>query len=120
MLNPVPGNERHLPALDGSNRDGGRRFSVGGVDVHLPYIVEERIEARPPEDPDPDGLASLPAQAVFSFVLELGALLDSSDFDFSDFPDFAAAGVEASPAGDSALSPPLFEVAPAFDLESVE
>ena len=123
MLHPVPGNERHLSALDGPNRDRGGRLSVRGVDVDFPDVLEKRIEARSSEDPDPDGLAFVPVQAVFSFVLEFRVLPDSSDdFDVSEVPvfsDLAAPGVEASPPEDSALSPPLLEAAPAFDLESV-
>jgi hypothetical protein len=122
VLDAVPGNERHRPALDRPHRDRGGRFSKRRVDLDFTDVLEERIEARPPEDPDPDGLVSLPAQALFSFVVELAGLSGLSDFpDFSDFSDLATAVAEASPREESsALSPPPFEAAPTFDLESVE
>jgi hypothetical protein len=58
----VPRQERHPPAADLADGDGRRRLSVGRLDVDGLDIGEERVEARPSEDPDVGG-----AQADFPF-----------------------------------------------------
>jgi hypothetical protein len=43
--------ESHAATLDRPERYGGRGLPVGGLDLHLFDVVEERVEARPPQDP---------------------------------------------------------------------
>ena len=48
----VPRQERHAPPGDVGQEDRIRRRAIRRVDLDLADVVEERVEARPPEDPD--------------------------------------------------------------------
>jgi len=116
VLDPVAGEEGHLSPLDRPHGDRCGGLSVWSVDVDLPDVLQERIEAGPAEDPDPDGLSARPAQADFSLVLEAAGLSGLSGFD--EVSDLAGE-VDPSPE-ESEESPPAFDATSAFDRESVE
>jgi hypothetical protein len=118
VLHPVTGQERDLASLDAAHGDRCGGIPVRRVDVDLADALQERVEPGPTKYADPDGLVPPPAQADFSFVLEVEGLSALSAF--ADVPDVVAED-EPSPE-ESEVSPPLapFDPTPAFDRESVE
>ena len=71
VVRPVAGEEGDLVSLDASDRDLTRRRAERSGDLLEGDVVEERVEARPAEDPDQADLASdLPdPESFFDSVL---------------------------------------------------
>jgi len=77
MVAAVPGQERHVDAINGTDGQGRRRFAIRRIDVDLPGVLEKLIETGPADDSD--------------HGLSLSELIDeppgflSSDFELVDF-----------------------------------
>jgi len=64
VLAPVSRKEGHRDTSDSPDVERRRRVAVRGLDGHFLDVLEERVEAGSPEDPDADG-----AQAERSLAL---------------------------------------------------
>jgi hypothetical protein len=52
MVAAVPGQERHVDAINGTDGQGRRRFAIRRLDVDLPGVLEKLIETCPADDSD--------------------------------------------------------------------
>jgi hypothetical protein len=55
VVAPVPGDERHLASADLADDQRVGRGAVGGVDLQLDHVVEERVETAAADDADVGG-----------------------------------------------------------------
>jgi hypothetical protein len=102
MLHAVPGDERHLPAIDGPHGQGSGRLPPRRVEVDLANVVEQRIEPRAAEDADADRPAgTVAAQADFSFDFDAGVDDPESDPDPDPEPELSFDPVEPDPDDES-------------------
>jgi hypothetical protein len=123
MLHAVPGDERHLPALDGSHGHRSGRLPPWRVEVDLANVVEQGIEPRAAEDADADRPPGIVAvQADFSFDFDAGVDDPESDpepsFDPED-PDPDDESDDPDPEPDPSDDPDSEPGVPSFEADAV-